>query len=121
MAMISDRKHTSGMGLDDAISQIRRRYEIYEQNLYQIELAKCAAINGIYHHEAYRGPGSATSRQHYAKHKAIQGLYEQERLERTALWKDISRLKTMLPESAQQYLAAHRKMSVLASEPGGGR
>lgn len=117
-AIISDRQHTARLGLDDVISQVRRRYEIYEWNLHQIESAKCAAINAIYHHEAYRGPGSADSRQHYAKHKSIQGLYEQERLERTALWKDISRLKLLLPESAQQYLAAHRKTAVLAAQPG---
>ena len=119
-AIISDKKHTSRLGLDDVISQVRQRYEIYERNLHQVELAKCAAINAIYHHEAYRGPGSADSRQHYAKHKAIQGLYEQERLERTALWKDISRLKLLLPESAQQYLTAHRKMTVLNTPPGDG-
>ena len=115
-AIICDKQHTSRLGLDDMISQVRRRYEIYEQNLYQIELAKCAAINAIYHHEAYCGVGTASSRQHYAKHKAIQGLYEQERLERTTLWKDVSRLRTLLPESAQQYLSAHRKVAALRGE-----
>jgi hypothetical protein len=115
-ALITDKHHTSRLGLDDVIGQIRRRYEIYEDNLYQIELSKCAAINAIYHHEAYCGTGSASSRQHYAKHKAIQGLYEQERLERTALWKDVSRLRTLLPESAQQYLSADRKVAALRGE-----
>ena len=78
-ALISDKRHTSRLGLDDVIGQIRHRYELYESNFYEIQLAKCAAINGIYHHEAYRGPGSADSRQHYAKHKAIQDLYAQKR------------------------------------------
>ncbi len=117
-AMITDKQQTSRLGLDDVIGQIRQRYEIYEQNVYQIELAKCAAINAIYHHEAYCGPGSANSRQHYAKHKAIQDLYEQQRTERTTLWKDVSQLRTALPESAQQYLTAHRKVSVLAQDRG---
>ena len=31
MALISDRQETSRLGLSDIISQIRRRYEIYEQ------------------------------------------------------------------------------------------
>ncbi len=117
-AIISDKADTARLGLDDVISQVRQRYKIHEQNVQQIELAKCAAINAIYHHEAYRGSGSADSRQHYAKHKAIQGLYEQERLERTTLWKDISRLKLLLPENAQQYLTAHRKVAALNTPVG---
>ena len=112
-AIITDKQHTSRLGLDDVIGQIRHRYEIYERNIEQIEHCKCAAMNAIYTHEAYRGPGSADSRQHYAKHKAIQDLYEEARVERTALWKDISRLKLLLPENAQQYLAAHRKVAAL--------
>ena len=117
-AIISDKRQTSWLGLDDVISQIRQRYEIYHQNLYEIELSKCAATNAIYRHEAYRGPASVSAKQHYAKHKAIQDLYEQERTERTSLWKDISRLKLQIPESAQLYLAAYRKVSVLAEGRG---
>ncbi len=117
-AMIADQRNTSRMGLDDVISQIRGRYELYAQSIEQIQLAKCAAINGIYLHEAYCGPGSASSKQQYGKHKTIQKLYEQHRNERTSLWKDVSRLRLLLPETAQQYLSAHRKASVLASDPG---
>ena len=117
-AIITDKQHTSRLGLDDVIGQVRRRYEIYERNIEQIEHSKCAAINAIYQHEAYRGPGSADSRQHYAKHKAIQDLYEQTRVERSALWKDISRLRLLLPENAQQYLAAHRKVAALNAPVG---
>jgi hypothetical protein len=114
-AIISDKQHTSRLGLDDVIGQIRQRYEICHRNLYEIELAKCGAMNAIYRHEAYVGPPN--SRQMYAKHKAIQDLYEQER---TTLWKEISRLRTQMPESAQAYLSAHRKVSVLTQEPGDG-
>lgn len=112
-ALIADKRHTLRLGLDDVIGQIRHRYELYENNFYEIQLAKCAATNAIYHHEAYRGPGSADSRQHYAKHKAIQDLYAQEREERVNLWRDVSKLRLLLPESAQSYLAAHRKMTAL--------
>ena len=115
-ATISDREHTSSIGLGDVISQIRRRYEIHHENLDQMELGKCAAMNAIYQHEAYCGPPS--SKQTYAKHKAIQDLYEEERVERTALWKDVSRLRIQFPESAQQYLSAHRKRLILADNPG---
>jgi hypothetical protein len=117
-AIITDKRHTARLGLDDVIGQIRRRYTIYEQNTEQIERSKCAAINGIYQHEAYLGPGSASSKQHYAKHKAIQKLYEQQNEERTTLWKDVSRLRLLLPETAQLYLGAARKAAILAAETG---
>jgi len=115
-AILSDKEHTSWLGLDDVISQVRRRYEIYEQSMTQIELAKCASANAIYQHEAYVGPADA--RQMETKHKAIQGLYEQQRGERTTLWKDVSRLKSMIPESAQLYLTAHRRQAILRQESG---
>jgi len=110
-AILSDKEHTARLALEDSIAQIRHRYEIYEQNLYQIDLGKCAAMNAVYAHIAYQGP--PTSKQMYARHKAFQGLYEQERLERTELWKDISRLRGLIPESAQAYLSASRKRSIL--------
>jgi hypothetical protein len=117
-AILLDKEQTSRLGLDDLIVQVRQRYELYVQNFYQIQLAKCAAINAIYHHEAYRGAASTSSRQHYAKHKAIQDLYAQEREERVNLWRDVSRLKLLLPESARGYLAAHRKVQALNAPPG---
>jgi len=114
IALISDRRDTSWLGLDDLIGQVRRRHEIYESNLYQIELAKCAAMNAIYIHEAEQGP--ASSEQMGARHKAIQNLYEQAREERGNLWRDVSRLRQALPESAQSYHSAHRKMTILQDD-----
>jgi len=117
-AIISDKQQTSWLGLDDVISQIRNRREIYEQNLYEIELGKCAATNAIYTSEAYNGP--AGSKEFYSRHKRLQELYEQQRDERTSLWKDVSRLRLALPESAQNYLAAHRKLAALTDIAGDG-
>lgn len=116
-AILSDKKKTTWLGLDDIISQIRRRYEIYEQNLYELELGKCAATNALYAHWAYQGPPNA--RQFYSRHKRLQELYEQERDERTRLWKDVSRLRQALPESAQAYLSSHRKLRALEDIGGG--
>ena len=40
--------------------------------------------------------------------------------ERTSLWKDVSRLRLALPESAQQYLGAYRKMAAFTDVTGDG-
>ena len=40
-AIISDKKQTSSLGLGGIINQVRQRYEIYDRNIYQIELGKC--------------------------------------------------------------------------------
>jgi hypothetical protein len=110
-AILSDKGQTSWLGLDDIISQVRNRYEVYASNVYQIQLGKCAATNSLYAAEAYQGP--ADSKQFYSRHKRLQELYEQERDERTSLWKDVSRLRQTLPETAQSYLSAHRKLRAL--------
>ena len=68
-AIISDKKHTAWLGLDDVISQIRHRYEVYESNIYDLELSKCAAINCLHKHEAYHGPSD--SRVEYSVNKRL--------------------------------------------------
>ena len=111
MALISDRKHTAGLGLDDVISQIRRRYEVYDKNIYELEWSKCEAINCLYRHEGYHGP--TDGKVEYAVSKRMNELYMEQRAERVNLWRDVSRLRLQLPENAQQYLSAYRKVSIL--------
>ena len=118
-AILSDKKQTSGLGLSDIISQVRQRYEIYEKNIYQIDLGKCYALNSIFTVEAERGGVGQSSREAYSISKSLRELYEQERDERVRLWQDVSRLKQVLPEQAQQYLTAYRKVSILEDDSTG--
>jgi len=115
-ALISDKKHTAGLGLDDVIGQIRRRYEVYDKNIYELEWSKCEAINCLYRHESYHGP--TDSKVEYSVSKRLNDLYQEQREERTNLWRDVSRLRLELPENAQQYLSAYRKVSILEDDQG---
>jgi len=117
-AIISDKKQTSGLGLGDIISQVRQRYEIYERNIYQIELGKCYTISSQLAVESSRGGVCMNSKEAYSLNKSLRELYEQQRDERVRLWQDISRLKQTLPEQAQQYLSAYRKVSILEESEG---
>jgi len=117
-AIISDKKHTSWLGLDDVIHQIRHRVELYQRSTYEIEQAKCTAMNNMYEHEAYIGP--ADSRVRYAVNKRVSDLYSEQREERVNLWRDISKLKQLLPEHAQNYLSSYRKMAILYDTGGDG-
>lgn len=117
-AIISDKKYTSGLGLSDIIGQIRKRYQIYEQNIYQIELGKCYALTSMFNLEAMRGGVRLDGRETYSLTKSLREFYEQEREERVRLWQDISRLKQTLPEQAQQYLSSYRKVSILEESKG---
>lgn len=119
-AIISDKKQTSALGLDDIIGQVRQRYEIYEKNIYQIELGKCYALNSMFAIEAKRGGVRLNSREAYSLNKSLREFYEQQRDERVRLWQDVSRLKLALPEQAQQYLSAYRKVSILEGAKGDG-
>ena len=113
MAMISDKKHTSKLGLDDVIGQIRDRYQIYERNIYEIELGKCYAMSSAFSIEADRGGVCLNSKEVYGVTKSLRELYEQQRDERRDLWADVSKLKLLLPEQAQNYLSSYRKMAIL--------
>jgi hypothetical protein len=115
-AILADKKGTAWLGLDDVIDQIRHRYAVYQRNLEDLQTSKCAAINSLYTHEAWHGP--TTSKVEYAVEKRLDRLYQSERDERINLWRDISRLKLLLPERAQEYLAAYRKVSLLKDSGG---
>ena len=117
-ASITDKQHTFWQGLDDIIRQVRSRHEIYDKHIYSIEQGKCYAMNTLYEAQAYRGGVPADSKERYSLTKRLQELYQLQREERTSLWQDVSRLKQQLPETAQQYLSAHRKVSILNDENG---
>jgi len=107
-AILSDKKHTSWLGLEDVIGQIRQRQSIYEKNMNEIEWSKCYAFN-----ELARGGWPATPEQYCTYNKRLQELHMDQRKERISFWKDVSRLRQSLPESAQQYLSAFRKIEIL--------
>lgn len=117
-AMITDKKHTAWLGLDDAINQIRKRYEIYEQNIEMLEENKCNSMNVFLAHYDKVKPMSVDDRIYYSLNKNIQRLYTQQMDERVNLWRDVSRIRQSLPESAQQYLAAVRKNTIMDENTG---
>jgi hypothetical protein len=50
--------------------------------------------------------------------KRLDELYSDQRDERVNLWRDVSRLRIQLPENAQQYLSAYRKVAILEDTKG---
>lgn len=116
-ALITDKRASAQLGLDDVIQQIQARVAIYEQNILEIEQAKCYAVSDLYGWESRNG-WPASTEQYYILGKRLQELYADQRSERVTLWKDISRLRQALPEHVQGYLSAFRKLQVLAEPPG---
>ena len=113
MALLDDRKATSWLALDDAVTQIRQRRKIYEQNLLDLQWAECYAFN-----ELARGGWPASEDQYSAYARALQDLGAQRRLERVAYWRDVSKVRQGLPEAVQQYLSAFRKSEILRDDGG---
>ena len=112
-AILYDKRHTSWLGLDDLLGQVRHRQEIYEKNMLDIEWAKCYAFN-----ELARGSGPASDEKYALYQRRLQELHAEQRAERVTLWRDVSRLRQLLPESAQQYLSASRKLGILNDTDG---
>ena len=112
-AMISDKQDIAFLGLDDVITQVRSRYEIYQHNMYEIEQGKCYMTSSMLAVEAMRGGVRLDSREAYSLSKGLREFYQLQRDERVRLWQDISRLKQVLPEHAQSYLGAYRKLAIL--------
>jgi hypothetical protein len=114
-AIISDRKQTSWLGLDDLISQIRGRYELHDRNIYEMKLAECSVVNSLFSVMADQGSKPADSREVYTVEKQLQKLHQEQREEHVNLWRDVSRLRLSIAELAQLYLSAYRKAYLLES------
>jgi len=111
MALIADRNLVASAAVGDVITQVRARYDIYQRNLRGILYATVAATNAMHAFRAEQGQPSA--QQLDGLHRTLQGLYEQERSERQALWRDVSRLRLGLAELAALYLSSTRKLELL--------
>jgi len=117
-AVVSDKKHSSRIGLDDLIGQIRQRYQIYDQNIYELKQSECSALNVFHRHVCWYDGIGGTDRQYYSLNKRLQTIYQMKRDERVRLWQDISRLKEKVSGKILDYLAAYRKMAVLDDDGG---
>ncbi len=112
-AVLFDRKHTSWMALDDVLGQIKQREEIYKKNMLDIQWSQCYAFN-----ELARNANPATEEAYAVYEKRMHDLRAEQRAERVTFWRDVSRIRERLPESAQQYLSAFRKLQILGDEGG---
>ncbi|MBL1216593.1 MAG: hypothetical protein D8M59_03775 [Planctomycetes bacterium] len=122
-ALMQDKVSTAWMGLDDIIHQVNQRFDVYHHNLLEIEHSKCAAYNELYECTFEQG-GWPNEQQREMLQRRLHLLYAEQRGERTALWRDVWRLRQMVPETAGQYLAAARKFALLNDpsfnlDPGG--
>jgi len=113
LSILEDRKQTSWLSLDDVLAQIHQRQQIYQQNMHELEWAKCYAFNELAHHG-----WPATVEQYAQYNRRLQDLHAEQRTERIALWKDTSDLRRALPESVQQYLSTFRKLEILDGNGG---
>jgi hypothetical protein len=113
LSILQDRKQTSWLSLDDVLSQIHQRTAIYEQNMLELEWAKCYAFN-----ELARQGWPATPEQYATYNRRLQDLHSDQRAERTTFWKDVSNLRRALPENVQQYLSTYRKLEILDESRG---
>lgn len=107
-AILNDRLDTSWLGLDDVLTQVRQRQEIYKQNMLDLQWSECYAFN-----ELARGGWPATQEQYVIYDRRMQDLRADKRAERVSLWRDVSRIRDRIPESAQQYLSTLRKIELL--------
>ena len=113
IAILHDRRDTSWLGLDDVLTQVRQRHEIYKQNILDLQWSECYAFN-----ELARSGWPATQEQYAIYERRMQDLRADKRAERVTLWRDASRLRERIPESAQNYLSTLRKLELLNDTDG---
>ena len=111
-ALITDKQHTSWQGLDEVVREVQGRRQLSQQIIYDLEQAKCAAVSNLYEQVAYQGH-PPMSLQIYSLNKRLGDLYSEQRQERLDLWRDVVKIRQLIPEQAESYLNAYRKVALL--------
>lgn len=112
-AVLVDRQDIAWLTLDDALTQIREREDIYRQNMLELEWAKCYAFG-----ELARQGWPASDEKAALYQRRIADLHADQRAERVRFWNDLSRVRQLVPPSAQAYLSAIRKSQILGLDGG---
>ncbi len=112
-AVLVDRQDIAWLTLDDALTQIREREEIYRKNMLELEWAECYAFGELARHG---WPASDEKASLYQKR--IADLHADQRAERVRFWNDLARVRQLVPPSAQAYLSAIRKSQILGLDEG---
>jgi len=115
-AILGDKKDTTWMGLDDAIHQIRDRCEAYQLNVEGLVQNELDLRNSS--RQCDRRPGWEPEDDPEIL-QSLQAIDERQRQERLSLWRDISRLRSTVPEAAREYLSARRRIDILEDNEGG--
>ena len=108
--LFADKKRTCYLGLEDIISQIRKRYDIYESNVRVLEYSKIKLSENFYQWPQIHGFWPPGQKEMFSDQ--MNRLYQKQLDEKVSLWKDISKLKLMLPESLNDYLSIKRKSDI---------
>ena len=115
-AILGDKKDTTWMGLDDAIHQIRDRCEAYRLNVEGLAQNELDLRNAS--RRCNRPPGWEPEDDPEVL-QSLQAIDERRRQERLSLWRDLSRLRSAVPEAAREYLSARRRIDILEDDEGG--
>lgn len=108
--IFADKRKTSYLALEDIVTQIRRRYQIYDSNIRVLEYSKIKLREHFYQCPQQLGfwqPG-----QKEMLTEQMNQLYQKQLDEKVSLWKDVSKLKLMLPQSLNDYLTIKRKSDI---------
>ena len=110
LASLADRRQTAWMGLDDLIPQARARADLYRQHLIELDYEEIAIRNA-----SRRCPRPIGWEPHEDPEvlRDLQAIDDQRRRERVDFWRDMSRIRLMMPESASAYLGASRRLDLL--------
>jgi hypothetical protein len=115
-AMLIDRQRTQQLGLDDVITQIQWRYDLYRQHMDELQQTELTVLNA--HHTWHDPWGIVDDRRDPELRRELDSVEQQRRAERLSLWRDLSRLRQAVPDWAERYLSAYRKVQLV--KDGGG-
>ncbi|MFW6061185.1 MAG: hypothetical protein ACOC93_00095 [Planctomycetota bacterium] len=113
LAGLYDRKNISSMVLDDLIQQAHSRIELYRRHLSELDDQEIALRNAS--RRCLRPPGWEPQDDPEIL-RDLQNIDDQRRRERLDFWRDMSRLRLMVPESAEAYLGASRRLAALTQQ-----
>jgi len=111
-AFLADRQHTTRLSVDDALTQLRRRDDLYRTHLGELLQEEVRVLNAM--HSFPKHMDRVAPDIYLSIQQQLQRLAKERREERTSFWQDITRLRATVPEMVANYLTSYRKTSIFS-------
>ncbi len=113
----SARKEFLGKSVEHILSQIYERENLTSEHKYQIDIESCRAKTRLFEVDDWLpGLNQNVDKVRSNAEKDLAGMEREKRMEETACWRDVSRLREQLQETMKEWSEEKRRHNLISGQ-----